>query len=195
MVNLSNAATRPITGSNMQNKFVELLKKHKNESSVLVETGTYHGDGIAAALKAGYKSVISFEVNEKHYQECLQRFKHYEPTEVMLFNESSESDVFKSIVYTWFMPVTFWLDAHLMSSKGTGRRDYPLSSELSVILNSDFNHTVLIDDVRLFNRYNVDIVRIKQLFKEKDPNYRFCFETAKMGFPNDVLAVWREGNE
>ena len=46
-----------------------------NNNRIFIETGTYLGDGVAHALKCGFKVVVSIELDKKRYEAAKKRFK------------------------------------------------------------------------------------------------------------------------
>jgi hypothetical protein len=109
----------------------EILKKYPN--STFVETGTNLGDGVKAALDAGFKQIYSFEVYHPNFLFSTNRFK--DRYEVRIF-EGDSSKLMPFMIECHKYPITFWLDAHC-SGDGTGQGDVkcPLILELEVIKN------------------------------------------------------------
>jgi hypothetical protein len=107
------------------------------------------GDGIRAALDYGFKNIISIEVDEYNYKQCVERFK-FNPNVNLVLGDSALC-LYGAICHIE-EPITFWLDAHY-SGKGTpiGLVKYPLLYELSqILLGGFFRDTIIIDDLRLF---------------------------------------------
>jgi hypothetical protein len=112
-----------------------------------IETGSYAGDGIQAALDSGFETIISLEVNPPNVKECTERFKN-EKIVVILQGDSS-TDLW-GIISQLDKPITFWLDAHY-SGEGSpiGIVNMPLLYELNQIRRHHIKtHTIIIDDVR-----------------------------------------------
>lgn len=152
-----------------------------------VETGSYCGDGIQAALDSGFEHIISIEVNEYNYNECVKRFKD-NPKVKLIHGDSALilGDVIKDI----HEPITFWLDAHYSTLESEiGLVKNPLLYELNhIISNVQWFPTIIIDDVRLltgispnrdFELENV-IQTVKPMY-----NIKFIDGTEK----NDILIV------
>ena len=127
----------------------EVLLKHKT-NDLFIETGTYVGWGIEAALNAGYREIHSIELYEPFYRHCKQRFCAF--GYVNLYHGDSSADL-KEILNQIDRPATFWLDAHLdclIKERIEPDVPIPLLHELSIIAQSPIkNHTILIDDRRL----------------------------------------------
>jgi hypothetical protein len=123
----------------------EVFRRFPNQW--FVETGTYAGDGVQAALDAGFPHVISMDVDEANYNRALERFKDDPRVELHLADSAIKLyDIIKNIKE----PITFWLDAH-WSGEGSpqGIVPIPLLYELSQIKKHPIpTHTILIDDMR-----------------------------------------------
>lgn len=183
----------------------DILRKYKNR--YFLETGTYLGDGVAAALEAGFHRIASIEVSEELYGLTSQKLKDKE--NVSLFLGSSDlllSDIIKKIR----KPITFWLDAHYSGGNtGKGPSRCPVLTELEIIGRHPIkNHTILIDDIRLFGKNyllhedmknyteqerrdylfeEVPIETIQALIKRINPAYEFRLEDGHV--PGDILAA------
>jgi hypothetical protein len=116
---------------------------------ILVETGTFHGDTVAATKKY-FKCVYSIEVDELLHRNAIQRFAC--DTNVRLIHGDS------AVVLPQLLPkisgkILFWLDGHY-SGAGTGRAgsDTPIIAELDAI-RAHCNgrpYAIIIDDAREF---------------------------------------------
>jgi len=122
-------------------------------NGVFVETGSYLGDGIQAALNAGFARIISIELSDKYFDICQKRFAH-EPRVTLVKGDSAMvlADILRDIQE----PITFWLDGHWSAGDtAKGVHTIPLLQELSAIRgHSVKNHTVLIDDMRCWKQFN-----------------------------------------
>lgn len=126
------------------------------DRDVFVETGTFRGESLALALRAGFKHVHSVEWCDGNFESCLERFCGDE--RVSLYHGSSP------LVLASLCPllarsgsaVTFWLDAHyqavseLESDLNVGQ--CPLLAELGMIFSCEWvvPPLVLIDDAHCF---------------------------------------------
>ncbi len=115
---------------------------------IFIETGTYGGDGVNAALSAGFKRVISIEVSNYYYSLCRERFK-YKPKVELYFGDSLE--ILPVILKDINQRCTFWLDGHLCGGYSEqGLLPVPLMEEIQIIAQHPIkNHTFLIDDMSL----------------------------------------------
>lgn len=114
-----------------------------------VETGSYNGDGIQAAIDCGFPNIISIEVDPYNYELCQIRFKDNNNVRLVLGDSAvCLFDLIKDIKE----PITFWLDAHSVGDKEPlGLVKFPLLYEIYQIYESANNDpTIIIDDLRLF---------------------------------------------
>ena len=170
---------------------------------VFVETGSYRGDGIAAALSAGFEKVYSIEVHEPYYNGCCERFAaEIEEGRVELRLGPSEERL-RDVVAGLEERATFWLDAH-RHFEGASEVHCPVSHELDAIGTSQIrDHVILIDDIRLvrdpaaWGGHDVSLgASCAQLF-EINPDYHLSLIDGEV--PRDVLVAlprnyWDSGN-
>jgi hypothetical protein len=165
------------------------LKNYINP--VFIETGCYKGDGIQQALDAGFNRVISLEASPELWQYCYNRFDSY--INVEIFNLDS-GKYLKDILVKVKERATFWLDAHgcgtvyfedngkyneIKSFEG----EQPLINELKAIRDHHIdNHTILIDDWRLFGNKNL----VKQILKI---NSKYKIKFIDGSYKNDILVA------
>lgn len=167
------------------------LRKYKNP--IFIETGTFKGEGIWKALRAGFKKIYSIEISERLYKNLLINFdKEIKSGRVNLVLGDS-SKCLNEIIKDIDCRITFWLDAHFSGGDtARGNKDVVLLQELDAIARHPIKtHTILIDDVRLFGtNQNIDWLDIKinlivKKLKEINYNYSIYYE---QGFlKNDVL--------
>lgn len=124
----------------------EFAKKYRIQ--YLVETGTCHGDMVAAMQKE-FKKVISIELSEPFYREVCERFKGV--ANVQLIHGDSAKEL-PAVVARLEDPAIFWLDGHYSGGDtARGEKDTPVSEELRAIFTPGApDHVVLIDDARGF---------------------------------------------
>lgn len=120
-------------------------------TTVWIETGTYLGDGVEAALLQGYSECISIERNRPIYERSVSRFR-LEPRVQILFGSSP--DILPSVIDP-AKTTTFWLDGHYSGSPGERDEKYgecPIIAELEVITRCawKFSPVILIDDAFMF---------------------------------------------
>jgi hypothetical protein len=156
-----------------------IFKKYKNK--YFVETGSYLGEGIQAALDCGFEKVISLEISEQYKAICDQKF--YGNKNVQLVRGDSCNILYDSIKNIEDK-ITFWLDGHYSGGPtGLGKHEYPLIQELEQINRHHIkSHTILIDDLRIIRNEEVTATGEKVKFTESDLidlifkiNEKYCF--------------------
>jgi hypothetical protein len=163
----------------------------KYPNPIFLETGSSTGDGIQAALDAGFKKIISIELSDKYFEISKNRFLD-NPCVKIYHGDSYKilPDILKDIDEN----VTFWLDGH-HSCGDTALGDYwaPLIQELVSIKNHHIKrHTILIDDMRCWELPNpVHGFYKDDIFNkliEINPNYKFKYENGYQD--NDILVAY-----
>lgn len=154
----------------------EVLLRYHNK--IFIETGSFCGEGIAIALSI----VPVFHSIESDYTQhilCVNRFIH--DKRVNLYFGSSP-EILKGLLQNIHEPITFWLDAHSAIST-------VLLDELDVIAKHDIkNHTILIDDLRVFPVFGITVDQVKVKLKNINNNYIFKLEPNFTG-PEDILVA------
>ena len=137
----------------------DLLKLKKPDQKIFIETGSANGDGIEAALQAGFNKIYSIELNEKFVELCKKRFKG-KPVEII---GGSSCDKLPSILKSVKDPFFLWLDAHYSTGPYIGEKmDIYLPKELALIasLEIDFkNSSICMDDINHYIENN-DFMRL-----------------------------------
>jgi hypothetical protein len=125
----------------------------KAPNPVFVETGSYLGDGIQAALDAGFERVISIELSDKYFGLCQERFAN--DARVTLVKGDSAL-ILAEVIADVSTPITFWLDGHYSAGDTAhGAFRIPLLQELQTIAEHPIKtHTLLIDDMRCWKEFN-----------------------------------------
>lgn len=169
---------------------LHIFEKYK--TPILIETGSYIGDGIQCALQAGYDLIKSVDISQIQYDHCSIRFKNN--NKVQLFLGSTENmlwDMIKDIDHQ----ITFWLDAH-QSGEGTpmSHQKCPLEDELQIIAQHPIkNHIIMIDDMRCAGTVEFDYKSrelIENAILKINPNYTIVYEYGIV--PNDILISYVE---
>jgi hypothetical protein len=167
-----------------------IFKKYR--SDIFYESGTYLGDGIRAAIEAGYPKIVSVEIFEPIYKMTRQKFVNY--PQVACFHGDTVSVLNEILPSFKNKKVTFWLDGHY-SGPGTGgeHNPFPIIEELQEILKAKndgwISHpTILIDDMRLLMDREKELISI---MKEIEPTYIFEYEDGGSNFSmkNDILVA------
>lgn len=149
-------------------------------SPCLIETGTWHGDGVAAALEAGFPRIRSVELSPLLHQAAAERYRGDIRVELWL---GQSGECLPMMLEDIVMPVTFWLDAHYSGGDtDRGPSVCPLLDELAVIAEHALKrHTILIDDVRLFgSEFPLTLPEVRAALYAINPSYRLTFDQSAM---------------
>jgi hypothetical protein len=142
-----NGAVGPMPNLGKQQVVIEYIRRFSPE--IFIETGTYKGKMVYAVMPY-IREIYSIELDQNHYQKARRRFAGY-PNIHIIHGQSGQ--ILPRILGDIDEPCLFWLDAHW--SKGStakGDLQTPIMQEVECILNharAD-EHTILIDDARLF---------------------------------------------
>jgi hypothetical protein len=138
--------------------------------STLVETGTYLGD-MVEAQRNRFTQIFSIELSERLYRKALKRFKAYSHIHLL---QGDSGEKLKEIVAALKEPALFWLDGHYSGGiTAKGAKECPVREELAAMLNSKWQHIILIDDARLFIGSNdyPDMNELLSIVKQADKKY------------------------
>jgi len=181
-----------------------LLKSvyQKYKQDIFFETGSWMGDAIQLALECGTQKVISIEIMEPYYKNCVDRFRDEIDKGSVELHLGHSADVMKTVLPSTDGKIVFWLDAHL--DMGHIHPDWtthsPLMPELDIIKNFSKrnDHTIMIDDIRVFRQYagwartnTYDVKGIENKLLEINPNYKIVYEEG-LGGKDDILVAFVE---
>ena len=115
---------------------------------ILVETGTYYGD-MVAAMKPYFNHIFSIELSEDLYRKAVKRFAGEAKVEIIHGNSGIEIG---SLIERIEKPALFWLDGHYSAGEtAMGDKITPIYEELEHIFNSKHcGNVIIIDDARCF---------------------------------------------
>lgn len=163
----------------------------KYPNRIFIETGSYMGDGIQAALNSGFQEIYSIEITEKYYKHCSNRFRNNGRVHT-IFGDTLIwlPEIIKNINE----PITFWLDGHWdigATDETRGIQDFPICKELEIIANHPIkNHIILIDDIRLLDaEWDVAKSDVIESVYNINNNYKIFYEDGLAGRLNDVLVA------
>jgi hypothetical protein len=166
-----------------------VLSKYKNP--YFLETGTANADCVRLALEVGFEKIISIELDSSLQEENIKNYNSFisEGRVDLIIGDSLV--VLKKLIPILDKPTTFWLDAHVDFGP-TGIKKCPLYEELDYINFSEIrNHTILIDDVRIFGQHwgdSISIEELKNRLFKINSSYKIAFED---GFvKNDILVAY-----
>jgi phage FluMu gp28-like protein len=183
----------------------EIFKLYLNDH--FVETGTFMGDGVNAALKYGFKKIHSVELGEGLYKDCVEKFKANGNVTIYL---GDSAEILGDIIEKIDGRITFWLDGHYhpfgsqridnVKSHKWGKSELgdgwtPILKELDAIKEHRVkNHTIMIDDMREFKTSDygsIGVEGLKEVILSINPRYKFNFHdvTWKSGQVKDDIMV------
>lgn len=138
---------------------------------VFIETGTYHGDTVAA-IKDMYSSVISIEVDEALYKKACERFANDKNVRISHGDCAQEMP---ALLATLQEPAVFWLDGHYSGGEtGKGVVEDPILISLNQIADHPVReHVIFVDDARTFDgrEGRPDISDVFNCIKKIDSRY------------------------
>lgn len=130
-----------------------------NAPHVFVQTGTYKGDGVQRVIN-DFKEVHSIDLNANFVMGALERFKL---DDHVFIHHGDSSEVLESLCESIKEPAMFYLDAHFSGGDTAfGRpedKGCPLLRELTVIGKRPYNDIVVVDDMRLMDKCNMENIK------------------------------------
>ncbi len=140
-----------------------------------VETGTYNGQGILYALRAGFPVIHSIELFPENVARVSKKF--LDKPNVHVWQGNSGEKLY-DLIKDFDKPITFWLDAH-SGEDIPNQKNTPLIEELDQIKRHHIKtHTILIDDMHCCGRMMFDFLTKEQIMakiKEINPDYTIYF--------------------
>jgi len=169
-----------------------IFNKYKNNYNIFIETGTYKGGSVELALECEFNKIYTIDISNQHKLECQLKFEEQIKNKQVELLFGDTIDVLPSILEKVNEPCLFWLDSHFdMHSDTRGKYDYPILQELEIIKSSKIkNHTIMIDDLRIFKNQTIwgvgiYIEDIEKKLIEINSSYKFYYEN---GWDiNDIL--------
>lgn len=154
----------------------EVFRKYPN--LYFVETGLCLGDGVNQALQAGFPEIHSIEISDRLYKRGVEQFKDAPQVHIWL---GDSGIVLERVIAMIEEPITFWLDSHFSGDEyGKGDTNTPILQELETIARHPVkNHTILVDDVRLFETSefdNIQLTKVMDTIRAINPLYQFSYE-------------------
>lgn len=118
-----------------------------------IETGTYKGES-TRKLSKFFKTVYTIEIQQTLYNEAKNNNKDISNIKYYL---GDSTDILSNIVKEIKTPALYFIDAHISGTdSGWNKKELvPLITELKSILSNNKNNGIfIIDDLRLFNKYD-----------------------------------------
>ena len=158
-----------------------------NLNPVFFETGTNTGYGVICAIKSGFKKIHSIDIEERYYEMAKKNFvENFEFSDISFSFYLGDSGVLLSdIIKNIDERITFWLDGHEF-------HNIPLLDELETIKQHKIkDHTLIIDDVRMFNTSswdNIGLDNVINKIKEINSRYSITFVNSINGVEDILIA-------
>lgn len=148
---------------------------------VLVETGTYYGE-MVAAMKDRFAAIYSVEYDHALAARAQAKFARSAHIHVV---EGDSQKAIPEIIQSLKQPALFWLDAGYYGWAGLQGDKQRLTSELDAILRDQrFRHVILMDDARGLNGQNgaPTVPQVKQYIERS-------FAGRKVDVKHDILRI------
>jgi hypothetical protein len=174
---------KPIRSPHLLKQRTVLEYARRYELHVLVETGTYYGEMVAATKKC-FDQIYSIEYDPALAQRAMVKFARY--PHIKIFQGDSQELVPKALK-SISQPSLFWLDAGYYGWAGQQGDKDRLTSELEAILHHSVpDHIILMDDARGLNGQNGSptVEELKQRIETEFPG-------RKVGVEYDILRITR----
>jgi hypothetical protein len=117
---------------------------------VLVETGTYYGE-MVAAMKKRFDAIYSVEFDSELALRAQKKFARWPHIHIM---HGDSQRLMPEILQALDQPALFWLDAGYYGWAGLQGDRQRLTTELEAILEHRIQHVILMDDARGLNGKN-----------------------------------------
>lgn len=129
-------------------KNIKAVLSCRGNHNIFIETGTHKGNMING-VKGYFRKIYSFELGRDLWFSSFKRFRYNHSIKIIWGDSAEELPKILEVIKE---PCLFWLDAHYSGGE-TARADEDtvIEKELAVVLKHPYNHTILIDDARLFN--------------------------------------------
>ena len=157
-----------------------------------VETGTYNGNGIQEALRAGFTHIHSIELNLNRVLKAQKKFRNNK--NIKIWHGDSGSILYQ-VIKDINEPIVFWLDGHAGVYNPT-QENTPILRELDQIKYHHIkNHTILIDDMHCTGKPLFDFITkemIIEKIKEINPLYKITYIDGgdRAEYPDNIMVAY-----
>ncbi|HSM86185.1 MAG TPA: hypothetical protein VLT16_08540 [Candidatus Limnocylindrales bacterium] len=137
---------------------------------VLVETGTYYGE-MVAAMKGRFDAIYSVEYDHQLAQRAARKFARWPHVHIL---EGDSQKEIPELLKELKQPALFWLDAGYYGWAGLQGNKQRLTSELEAILRHPVReHVILMDDARGLSGQNgaPTVEQVKQRIFSEFPGH------------------------
>lgn len=141
----------PIRSPHLVKQFTVREYAERFSLRVLVETGTYYGE-MVAAMKSRFDEIYSVEYDHALATRAQAKFSRSPHIHII---EGDSQKAIPQIIQSLTQPALFWLDAGYYGWAGLQGDKQRLTVELDSILRDQrFQHVILMDDARGLNGQN-----------------------------------------
>lgn len=168
---------------------LEILQKYKGGSLLFFETGTSEGDSTQTALDAGFKYVLTVELDRATHTRAYERFRGNDGVTVAF---GSSVEILEKTLPDVSMPTLFFLDAHLPCDA----ENTPMGIELELISKlCPVECTIIIDDMRLLGhqKWALTLENLVKLVNTLFPKHNIAFED-NAHQAGDLMVIYKEDN-
>jgi hypothetical protein len=138
------------------------IEIYKADCDCYVETGSYVGDSVTLAVKAGFQEIHSIDIINKIPESYSHGMKN------ITFHIGDSPKVLDELLPKLKdKKIFFFLDAHSMLTEGE-EENYPLLNELNVIAKHCNNCVILIDDYLYMTHHLITGFSTKMIEKRLD---------------------------
>lgn len=139
---------------------------------ILVETGTYYGE-MVAAMKKHFEKIYSIECDPDLAREATRKFERDSRIHIL---EGDSARVLPELLKSLAEPALFWLDAGYWGWENLRRDPQRLSIEVeSILANAVKGHVILLDDARCLNGENgaLSLAEFESRVRARFPGHAF----------------------
>lgn len=170
----------------------DLIRPYVLPSKVFVETGTNYGQGVQAAIDAGFETIYTCEANSDVFDGYVPPDRRGGTSLVQRYRMPSV-EFLTRVMPLFDRPVTVFLDAHAVG-------DIPILEELNVLVNRSRrdDHVIMVDDVRMMGTpdwLNISKEEIVDSLKLVNPGYTITYVDTTNANKDLMVAYLRQENQ
>lgn len=168
---------RPLPPPHVVKQSIIRSYQQKYKLDTLIETGTFRGE-MLLALRKDFQKLYSIELSVELYNQCADKLSSY--SNIILYHGDS-CNILPKLVNELYEPGLFWLDSHYSGGITTkGEAETPIMKELEIVMGSDMDHVLLIDDARCFGHADhpeyPTLDQVKDYLQKSRSNYKIEVE-------------------
>jgi hypothetical protein len=158
----------PVRSPHLVKQFAVREYAQRYSLRILVETGTYYGE-MVAAMKSCFDEIYSVEYDPSLARRAQMKFARQPHIHIL---QGDSQRVVPELLKSLQQPALFWLDAGYYGWAGLQGDKQRLTTELEAILeHAIIGHVILMDDARGLNGQNgaPTVEQLKQRIADKFP--------------------------